>query len=152
MITFDDGNKVWHLRWTVAVCRDCQGLEYLDADGDSAKLNPGLIEQWFPALFTNPVLVCDLVWAAARRQHLDRTKEQLEERLEGEVADRAREALLDEVLNFIKSQGSRYRVLTQMRKTAAKALETSYAEIENQLTAIDSPLSAPENLESTPAN
>ena len=149
MITFSDGQKTWHLRWTVGVCRDCQGLAYLDAEGNEQRLNPGLIEVWFPALFTNPVLICDLVWAAARKQHADRSKEQLEDVLAGEVIDAAREALLDEILNFIKSQVGRYKVLSLMRKQAKVALEESYEEIANQLTGTDSPLSAQEKSEST---
>jgi hypothetical protein len=95
------------------------------------------------------VLVCDLVWAAARKQHLDRSKEQLEDVLAGEVIDAAREALLDEILNFIRSQVSRYKVLSLMRNQARVALEESYEEIANQLTGTDSPLNAQVKSEST---
>jgi len=145
MQTFSDGTKTWHIKWTVGVCRDVQGMEYLDAEGQTQKLNPGLLEVWFPALYTNPVLVCDLVWQAARRQHLDRTREHLEEVFTGELIETCREALLDEVLNFIKSQASRYRLMQAMRSQAKIQLEKSYAEIESQLTGTELPLSAQES-------
>lgn len=151
MKQFSDGKQVWHLRWTVGVCRDCQGLSYQDGQRQKT-LNPGILEEWLTVLYSNPVLCADLVFAAARRQHPDRTKEQLEDALVGQVLDDAREALIEEIINFSQSQTGRHKQLAAMAKEFRTQLAQVIEETISELTRSDSLTSLPESLELTQTN
>lgn len=148
MKQFSDGKQVWCLRWTVSVCRDVQGLDYQDGQRQK-QLNPGILEEWLTVLYANPVLCADLVFAAARRQHPDRTKEQLEDILVGETLDQAREALIDEIINFSQSQTGRHKQLAAMASEFRSQLKEVIEETISQLTRSDSQPNLPENLAST---
>jgi hypothetical protein len=128
MQTFSDGKQIWSLRWTVGVCRRVDGLKYFDGQQDK-RLNVGIVEEWLPMLFANPVLLSDLVFAAATIQHPERTREQLDDALSGDVLENAREALIEEIVNFTQSRSGRADMLRQLSKAVAQQMKEAVAEV-----------------------
>lgn len=147
MQTFSDGKQIWSLRWTVGVCRRVDGLKYFDGQQDK-RLNVGIVEEWLPMLFANPVLLSDLVFAAATLQHPDRSKDSLDDVLCGPVLEDAREALIEEIINFTQSRSGRADMLRQLKKAVMDQMEQAVAEVVAAMPT-ESPVSGVEKSELT---
>lgn len=150
MQTFSDGKQIWSLRWTVGVCRRVDGLKFFDGQMDR-RLNVGIVEEWLPLLFANPVLLSDLVYAAAAAQHPDRTREQLDDSLYGIVLEDAREALVEEIVNFTQSRNGRGEMIKDLAKAVTSQMVAAIAEVKAAMPT-ESPMNGVENLESMESN
>jgi hypothetical protein len=143
MQTFSDGKQIWSLRWTVGVCRRVDGLKFFDGQTDR-RLNVGIVEEWLPLLFANPVLLSDLVFAAAAAQHPERTREQLDDALSGAVLEEAREALIEEIVNFTQSRSGRGDMLKQLAQAVTRQMAEAVAEVVAAMP-VESPMNGAEN-------
>jgi len=146
MQTFTDGKKVWSLRWTVGVIREARSVWYYRGD-TKHRLNPGLPEEWIGNLFADAELLADLVWLAAIKQHPGASKDEIDDALYGEVIEAAREALIDEIVNFSQDRTGRGKMLRAIaQEVKAKMAEVIEAATDN-LTQSESVTSGVENSE-----
>jgi len=121
MQTFSDGKKVWSLRWTVGVVREARSIWYYRG-AERHRLNPGLPEEWIGDLFSNVELLADLLWLAAIKQHPNASKDELDEGLYGSVIEQAREALIDEIVNFSQDRTGRGKMLAMIAEEVAERM------------------------------
>jgi hypothetical protein len=94
------------------------------------------------------VLLSDLVFAAAALQHPDRTREQLDDCLYGSVLEEAREALIEEIVNFTQSRSGRGDMLKQLAQAVTRQMAEAVAEVVAAMP-IESPVNGAENSGST---
>lgn len=129
MQTFSDGKKVWSLRWTVGVIREARSVWYYRTD-TKHRLNPSMPEEWIGNLFADAELLADLIWLAAIKQHPGASKDEIDDALYGQVIEAAREALIDEIVNFSQDRTGRGKML----KAIAEEVKAKMAEIIEQAT------------------
>jgi len=151
MESFSDGKQVWHLRWTVSVLREARNVWYYRG-AERVKLNAGLVEEWIQNLFTNPELVCDLVWLAAQKQHADRSQEQLEEVMYGMVIELAREALISEIVNFSQDRTGRGKMIRAIADEIQGKMTEAINQAQEDLTSSEPLTNGAESLELTEAS
>lgn len=151
MQQFFDGKKTWSLRWTIGVMREARSIWYYRGQ-ERVRLNPGLPEEFIGDLFSNAELVADLVFLCAMRQHPNDTKEDLEEQLYGDVIDRAREALIDEVVNFSQDRSGRGKMLQAIAAEVKQKMSAIIQEATENLTFLESSTNGVENSELTEAS
>ncbi len=119
---------------------------------ERVRLNPGLPEEFIGDLFGNAELVADLVFLCAMRQHPNDTKEDLEEQLYGEVIDKAREALIDELVNFSQDRSGRGKMLQAIAIEVKQKMAAIIQEATENLMLSESSTSGVENSELTEAS
>jgi hypothetical protein len=151
MQQFFDGKKTWSLRWTIGVMREARSIWYYRGQ-ERVRLNPGLPEEFIGDLFGNAELVADLVFLCAMRQHPNDSKEELEEQLYGEVIDKAREALIDELVNFSQDRSGRGKMLRAIVDEVTQKMAAIIEEATESLTCSESSTSGAESLASTETN
>ena len=151
MESFSDGKQVWHLRWTVGALREARNVWYYRGQ-ERVRLNAGLVEEWIQHLFTNPELVCDLVWIAAQKQHADRSQEQLEDCLYGAVIEAAREALINEIVNFSQDRTGRGKMIRAIADEIQVKMTEAISQAEADLISLEPSTSGVASLELTEAS
>lgn len=151
MESFSDGKNVWHVRWTVGVLREARNVWYHKGP-ERVRLNAGLVEEWIQHLFTNPELLSDLVWIAAQKQHPDRSQEQLEDALYGLVIEQAREALINEIVNFSQDRTGRGKMIRAIADEIQAKMTEAISQAEADLTSQEPLMSGAESLELTEAS
>ena len=151
MESFSDGKNVWHLRWTIGALREARNVWYHKGP-ERVRLNAGLVEEWIQHLFTNPELVCDLVWIAAQKQHPDRSQERLEDVLYGVVIEQAREALINEIVNFSQDRTGRGKMIRAIADEIQAKMTEAISQAEADLTSPEPLTSGVESLALTEAS
>jgi hypothetical protein len=131
MATFQDAaGRVWHVRITVATVRrvnELLGLDLLQLAGGP------LIAQ----LSTDPSTLADVLYVVCKPQADAEaiTAEAFADQIAGDVIDRATEALLNAMVDFLPE--SRRRLLTKAREKFAAATAATMTKAEAMLDAID---------------
>jgi hypothetical protein len=148
---FSDGKQVWRLRWTIGVLREARNIWYYKGQ-ERVRLNAGLVEEWIQHLFTNPELVCDLVWIAVQKQHPDRSQEELEDSLYGSVIEAAREALINEIVNFSQDRTGRGKMIRAIADEIQAKMTEAISQAEADLTSPEPLTNGVASLELTEAS
>lgn len=131
MATFQDtAGRLWHVRITVATVRRVQDLLGVDL----LQLAGGPL---IARLSTDPSTLADVLYVVCKPQADAETisGEAFADQIAGDVIDRATEALLNAMVDFLPE--SRRRLLTKARDKFAEATAATMTQAEAMLDAID---------------
>lgn len=130
----NDGQE-WQLSvnvLTVKRCRELTGINVLGLVGEQSAIAD---------LFTDDVRLCEVLCACIKPQ-LDaagKTADDFYATVDGDVIEKAAEALLDEVVNFFQEprRGLLKKAMAKYQKAAEKMRREGAAEVEKRLKEID---------------